>query len=98
MYKLEVETFHASHAELGAYVMSLWGLQEPVVEAIAFHPMPSVVQHEAPVALTCVHLANVFDYEQNPVHIIGVPPALDGDMLQSIKLHKSLEKLRHIVK
>jgi HD-like signal output (HDOD) protein len=37
---LEAECFGASHAELGAYLLGLWGLDEGVVESIAHHHCP----------------------------------------------------------
>lgn len=33
----EREVFGASHAEVGAYLLGLWGLRQPVVEAVALH-------------------------------------------------------------
>ena len=36
----EKEIFGTSHAELGAYVLALWGLPDAVVEAVAFHHSP----------------------------------------------------------
>jgi putative nucleotidyltransferase with HDIG domain len=40
---VEREIFGVSHAELGAYVLALWGLPKPVVEAIAFHHADSEI-------------------------------------------------------
>ncbi len=37
MEEAEFEIFGASHAEVGAYLLGLWGLPVPVVEAVAFH-------------------------------------------------------------
>jgi len=33
----EREALGADHAELGAYILGLWGLPHPIVEAVAFH-------------------------------------------------------------
>ena len=36
-----------THAEVGAYLLGLWGLPDPIVEAVALHHTPaSVVAHE----------------------------------------------------
>ena len=46
-YQAEQRILHADHAEAGGYLIGLWGLPGPVVEAVAFHhrldeyPMPS---------------------------------------------------------
>ena len=35
----------ASHAEVGAYLLGLWGLPFDVIEAVAHHHTPLYVQH-----------------------------------------------------
>ena len=40
----EQEVFHGTHAEVGAYLMGLWGIPDPIIEAIAFHHTPSKCQ------------------------------------------------------
>lgn len=37
---IEHRRFGASHSEVGAYLLGLWGLPSPVVEAVAFHHRP----------------------------------------------------------
>ncbi len=56
----EKEIFGATHAEIGAYLLSLWGIPWNVVEAVAFHHNPSDYQTNSFSALTAVHLADVF--------------------------------------
>lgn len=45
-YFAEREVLGATHAELGAYLLGIWGLPLPVVEAIAFHHEPWMRPHE----------------------------------------------------
>jgi HD-like signal output (HDOD) protein len=40
LHEAEREVLGASHAEIGAYLLGLWGLPSPVVEAIAEHHRP----------------------------------------------------------
>ena len=40
-HQVEREEMGFSHAEVGAYLLSLWGLPYPTVEAVAFHHAPS---------------------------------------------------------
>jgi HD-like signal output (HDOD) protein/ActR/RegA family two-component response regulator len=40
LYVAEREVYGVSHAELGAYLMGLWGLPWPLVEAVALHHSP----------------------------------------------------------
>jgi HD-like signal output (HDOD) protein len=44
LVELEYERFGASHAEIGAYLLGLWGLPYSLVEAVARHHTPSRVQ------------------------------------------------------
>jgi putative nucleotidyltransferase with HDIG domain len=55
----ERRVFQTSHAELGAYVMALWNIPDPIVEAIAYHHAPAAaISLENPV-LTAVHAAEL---------------------------------------
>lgn len=58
LYDSENEIFGVTHSEVGAYLMGLWGLPLPIVEALAFHHFPerSVAREFGP--LTAVHIAN----------------------------------------
>lgn len=38
---VEKETIGVSHADVGAYLLGIWGLPYPIVEAVAFHDRPS---------------------------------------------------------
>ncbi len=91
----EREVFHASHAELGAYLLGIWGLQQPVIEAIAYHHVPSASHTDTITPLTAVHLANAFDYELNPSRGDGNESMLDEEYLERLKLDKrKVEKLK----
>jgi putative nucleotidyltransferase with HDIG domain len=45
MYRAESEVMGASHAEIGAYLLGIWGLPLPVIEAVAHHHCPERVTH-----------------------------------------------------
>lgn len=55
---VEQETFGANHADVGGYLLGLWGLPVPVVEAIALHHHPQLSADTAFTPLTAVHAAN----------------------------------------
>lgn len=46
------------HGEVGAYLLGLWGLPDPIVEAIAFHETPSRSSTPTVDALTYLHVAS----------------------------------------
>ncbi len=57
----EREVFGASHAEVGAYLLGLWGLADPIVEAVAFHHQPGRCLGRGFEPLTAVHVANAVE-------------------------------------
>lgn len=40
LHQAEARIFGASHAELGAYLLGIWGLPYPVIDAVAHHHVP----------------------------------------------------------
>ncbi|WP_051434382.1 response regulator [Desulfonatronum lacustre] len=63
---VERELLGASHAQLGAYVLGLWGMADPVVEAIAFHHQPALSTTTLFIPLTALHAANAL--------VVGIQP------------------------
>ena len=60
---LEYETFGTSHAEVGAYLMGLWRLDNAIIEAIAFHHLPARSMTQNIGLLAAVHVGNALDHE-----------------------------------
>ena len=60
---LEYEAFGTSHAEIGAYLMGLWRLENAIIEAIAFHHLPARSMTRDIGLLTAVHVGNTLDHE-----------------------------------
>ncbi len=54
----EQEVLGATHAEVGAYLLGLWGISDPIVEAVAWHHQPLASLHREFSPLTAVHVAN----------------------------------------
>ncbi|MGD9080338.1 MAG: response regulator [Desulfobacterales bacterium] len=65
LWDLEYDMFGTSHAEIGAYLMGLWGLEYPVIEAIAFHHRPGKSLSNSTGLLTAVHFGDAFDRLKN---------------------------------
>ena len=53
----EYEMLRTSHAEVGAYLLGIWGLPEHFVETVAFHHHPSQFEGGQNRALTALHVA-----------------------------------------
>ena len=58
VWRVETETYGATHAEVGAYLLACWGLPRIVIEAVAHHHHPSSLgrAHFDPVG--AVHIAD----------------------------------------
>ena len=70
----------ADHAEVGAYLLGLWGFSDSIVEAIAFHNAPSRVSE--PVGLTAVvHAADFLVSRSDPAHAEPERPMLEEGFL-----------------
>jgi HD-like signal output (HDOD) protein/CheY-like chemotaxis protein len=86
LWETEQEVLGANHAQLGAYLMGLWGMSEPVIEAIAFHHCPnlSTAKHFTP--LTALHAAEVLDSRLHPLDRVGGPIEFDTAYIKGCKL------------
>jgi HD-like signal output (HDOD) protein/CheY-like chemotaxis protein len=63
---VELEVMGASHGQLGAYVLGLWGMSDSVLEAIAFHHHPRFSIENQFLPLTALHAANAL--------VVGIQP------------------------
>ena len=59
LYCVEQEIYGVSHAEVGAYLLGLWGLPSFVTEAVAHHHAPTRVSHQSLDAVGVVYMANL---------------------------------------
>ena len=62
-WQKEQETLHATHAELGAYLLGLWRLPTVVVEAVARHHVPAGSSAGARRVVGAVHAADIMTYD-----------------------------------
>jgi HD-like signal output (HDOD) protein len=86
----EREVFQTTNAEVGAYLVGLWGLPHQVVEAIAFHNSPSDFQSDTFSPLTAVHVANGFYNNKNLLDLTHPENIFDVPYLQHLGLMEKL--------
>jgi HD-like signal output (HDOD) protein len=65
LWAIEKDAFSVCHAEVGAYLLGIWGLPESIVEAVAFHHEPTTCGPPEVRAVTTVHAANAITQEKN---------------------------------
>jgi HD-like signal output (HDOD) protein len=86
-WEQEYAAYHASHAELGGYLLGRWGLPPGVVEAVAFHHRPAQARRQSFSALTAVHAANTLG-KTGPSECQLIPQQADIEYLRSLGLHE----------
>ena len=85
----EYQILGTSHAELGAYLLGLWGLPDPVVQSAAYHHTPSKQTETTFVPLTAVHIANsIVTHKLRPGQ--KQQDLLDMNYLQLLKITNKL--------
>jgi HD-like signal output (HDOD) protein len=92
-YEIEMDVFGATHAGLAAYLLGLWGLPAPIVEAVAFHHTPEKSSLQAFSPLTAVHVANALEHE-----IDGGDASLNEEYLEKIGVANRLDAWRKEVR
>jgi HD-like signal output (HDOD) protein len=65
LYAAECEMLGCSHAQVAAYLLGLWGLPSPIVEAVAWHHEPSGSLSVKFSPLAAVHVATAHHDETN---------------------------------
>ncbi len=72
LWKAEREIFGVTHAEVGAYLLGLWGLPDPLINALAYHHHPMSCPEQTFGPLTAVHVADALAHE---AHTANTQPA-----------------------
>ncbi|HEX3720000.1 MAG TPA: response regulator [Verrucomicrobiae bacterium] len=90
LWQVEREEFGATHAEVGAYLLGLWGLPNPVVEAVALHHRPCDSAVRGFSAVIAVHVADALAH-QNAGSDVGIAGRIDGECMTTLGLGERLE-------
>ena len=86
LWKVEQEVLGTTHAEVGAYLMGLWGIPDGIVEAIAFHHLPSNCPARGFGPLTAVHAGNALARAKPAGEKDGAPESIDSAYLAEVGL------------
>jgi putative nucleotidyltransferase with HDIG domain len=79
----EQERFGCTHAQVGGYLLGLWGLPNRLVEAVAWHHQPAKAKPSGFGPLLAVHAADALLEEQEGARR---GHAVDGELLDSLGL------------
>jgi HD-like signal output (HDOD) protein/ActR/RegA family two-component response regulator len=90
IHLVEAEVLGATHAQVGAHLLSLWGLPAPIVQGVAFSDTPDVQGRIFDIA-ACTHVAGrLADEAEQPDSPIGV----DASWLTTFGLQNHLPAWR----
>ena len=101
LYEIETEMFGASHAEIGAYLLGLWGLPQRVVSAVANHLEPQRTGSRVFDAAAALYVANLLVVDPDVPALDEVPPhtvALDLTFLRLVGVAHQLEEWRRLAR
>jgi len=97
LWEVEKQIFGATHGEIGAYLLGLWGMPLDLVESSALHHNPSRTQSKQFTALTAVHVANALVYEAKPDKEGFIAPQIDEQYIAGLGLSDRLQRWREMV-
>ena len=94
--EVEREQLEVTHAEVGAYLMGIWGIPHPIIEALAYNCAPSASLGREFSPLAALHVACRFDHAQRPAEVSLPVTPLDLPYLQESGLEGKLEHWHQI--
>lgn len=90
----ERRNFQTTHAEVGGYLLALWGLPFPLVDAVAYHHEPRKSQVTTFGLTGVIHIVSALQHER-AAHPAVVSNPVDLDYVHGIGMADHLEKWRH---
>ena len=106
LFKAEKKVLRTDHQAVGAYLLHLWNFPDNIIESVAFHHNPELVQCHSLCPAVAIHLANYFEHMLNPEIQNAAPNETESyllniDFLKEIGLGKKvrnwLEIYREII-
>ena len=91
LWQAELECFGATHADVGAYLLALWGLPNPVVEAVALHHQPARSTSAEFSPAIAVHIGDAFAHHLTSAPTEWPEPHLDTAHLTRLGLGGRIE-------
>ncbi len=101
LYEVELDMFGASHAEIGAYLLGLWGLPQRVVSAVAYHLEPQRSGSRVFDAAAALYVANLLVVDPDVPALEEVPAntvALDLAFLRMAGVAHQLDEWRRLAR
>lgn len=91
VHLVEEDILGNSHAELGAYLLGLWGMPADIVEAVAFSHRPTDSRNPGFAPLTAVHAADAMVNQIRPQPELAGAKEMDAGYLERLGLADRVE-------
>jgi HD-like signal output (HDOD) protein len=101
LHAVETELMGVSHAEVGAYLLGIWGLPSPVVEAVAHHHHPARVPQDSLDAVGIVYISNILAHQvadRAPLSESSSQLEIDPDYLDRIGVGEQFPSWQEMAK
>lgn len=95
-HEVESRVFAANHAEIGAYLLWLWGLPDSVCNAVAFHHRPGHCSSTVFTAAGAVHVADALQHEMDGQPDSVFRADIDMNYLATLRLTERLPDWRNL--
>lgn len=92
----EMDVLGVSHAEIGGYLLGLWGFEEVVVLAVARHHEPGRAGASPPLVVLLAHVANALEHELVVINPHYAPHPLQMDVLAARGLEERVPAWREV--
>ena len=87
MASAENHVIGTTHAAIGAYLLGLWGLPDPIIDAVAFHHRPGIKSSGKLGTTGIAHIADAFANASSHLAERGyIADGLDWEYLESVGL------------
>jgi len=93
LFEIERRVLGATHADIGAYLLTLWGLPLQLVEGVAYHHEPRLYSEKGFSLVGSVHIANILERELSAHHQI-VADEIDSSYLEMAGVASKIENWR----
>lgn len=88
--------FGATHAEIGGYLLGIWGLPLPIVDAVLCHHTPDRIAWDGVDVPAAVYLSNVLSHDPDAPVTSGEAEGLDSALIERLpESPASLPQWRH---